>query len=254
MLNQWLWIMVCYAEPVVDESWCVMLRPVVVNHGVLCWASGCESWCVILSQWFWTSETVVCVLYGVLCLSQWLFMLCYSDGVLCWASGCESWLLYYAEPVIVNHGVLCLFVNHCVILPVVVNHGVVMLSQWLWIMVCYAEAVCCESWCVILRQWLWIMVCYAEPVVSESSCSMVSPVWIIVMWAYAEPVVVNHGVLWIMDEPVVVNHVNLSQWCEYAEPWARLWIMVCYMPEPVVVHIMVNHGVCWASGCESWWL
>jgi hypothetical protein len=31
--------MVCNAEPV------------VVIHGVLCSASGCESWCVILSQW-----------------------------------------------------------------------------------------------------------------------------------------------------------------------------------------------------------
>jgi hypothetical protein len=50
--------MVCYSEPV------------VVNHGVLCWASGCESWCAMLNQW--------------LCI-----MVC------------------YAEPVVVNHGVLC---------------------------------------------------------------------------------------------------------------------------------------------------
>jgi hypothetical protein len=49
--------MVCYAEPV------------VVNHGVLCCAGGCESWCVMLSQW--------------LCI-----MLC------------------YAEPAVLNHGVL----------------------------------------------------------------------------------------------------------------------------------------------------
>jgi hypothetical protein len=31
----------CYAEPV------------VVNHGVLYWASGSESQCDILSQWLW---------------------------------------------------------------------------------------------------------------------------------------------------------------------------------------------------------
>ena len=49
--------MACYAEPV------------VVNHGVLCEASGGESWCAMLSLW--------------LCI-----MVC------------------YAEPVIVNHGVL----------------------------------------------------------------------------------------------------------------------------------------------------
>ena len=30
--------MACYSEPV------------VVNHGVLCGASGCDSWCAMLSQ------------------------------------------------------------------------------------------------------------------------------------------------------------------------------------------------------------
>jgi hypothetical protein len=41
MMNQWLWIMDCYAVPK------------FVNHGELCWASGCESWCGMLSQWLW---------------------------------------------------------------------------------------------------------------------------------------------------------------------------------------------------------
>ena len=66
LLSQWLWIMVCYTEPV------------VVNHGVLFWAIGCES-------------------YGVLCLNQRLWiMVCYAEpvvvnhGVLFWDSGCES--------------------------------------------------------------------------------------------------------------------------------------------------------------------
>ena len=44
--------------------------PVVVNHGVLCRASGCESWFVILRQWL---------------------------GI----------IGYYAEPVVVNHGLSC---------------------------------------------------------------------------------------------------------------------------------------------------
>ena len=39
MLIQWLLIMVCYAGP---ED---------LNRGELCCASGCESWCVMLSQW-----------------------------------------------------------------------------------------------------------------------------------------------------------------------------------------------------------
>ena len=49
--------MVCYAEPV------------VVNHGVLYGAIGCELSCAMMSQWL-------------------LFMVC------------------YVEPVVVNHGVL----------------------------------------------------------------------------------------------------------------------------------------------------
>ena len=56
-MSQWLLIMDCYAVTK------------VVNHGVLYWASGCESWCVILSQWL-------------------LIMVC------------------YAEPVVVNQGEL----------------------------------------------------------------------------------------------------------------------------------------------------
>jgi hypothetical protein len=50
-----------------------------------------------------------------------------------------------------------------------------MLSQWLCIMVCYAEqgfvnhgvlfrASGCESWCAMLSQWLGIMVRYDKPV------------------------------------------------------------------------------------------
>jgi hypothetical protein len=73
-LSQWLWIMMCYSEPVVVkhgllccakccESWCLMLSPLVVNHDALSWAkclwimiryaepSGCESWCAIPNQW-----------------------------------------------------------------------------------------------------------------------------------------------------------------------------------------------------------
>jgi len=52
-------------------------EPVVVNHVLLCWASGCESCCVILSQWLW-------------------IMVCYdepvavSHGLLCCAKDCES--------------------------------------------------------------------------------------------------------------------------------------------------------------------
>ena len=82
MMGQWLWIVAIYAEPV------------VVNHGVLCWASGCESSCATLRQWY-------------------RIMVSYDEpvvvnrDVLYWASGCDSWS--------------------------------VMLSQWLWIMVSYGK-------------------------------------------------------------------------------------------------------------------
>jgi hypothetical protein len=86
----WLWIMLCYAEPGDCESQCVMLsqwlqiiadyaEQVVVNHVVLCWVGGCESWCFfMLSQWLW-------------------IMVCYDEPVvvncveLCWTTGCEPW-------------------------------------------------------------------------------------------------------------------------------------------------------------------
>ena len=101
---QWLWIMVCYAEPV------------VMYHGVLCWASCFASWCVILGQWLWM---MVCHV-ELVAVNAWA-------SVLCWVSGCESWcamlsqllwiwcvilsqylwiIMSYAEPVVVNHGVL----------------------------------------------------------------------------------------------------------------------------------------------------
>jgi hypothetical protein len=113
-------------------------EPVVVNHGVLNWANGCESCCVMLSQWLW-------------------IMVCYAEpvavnhGELWWASVWASWcvilrqwlgnMVYYAGPVAMYHGVLC------------------------W-------ASGCESWCVILSQWLWIMVSYDEPVVVNDSQSL----------------------------------------------------------------------------------
>ena len=127
----------------------------VVNHGVLCWDSSCES-CVMLSQWLW-------------------IMLCYAEPVgvihcaLCWAIGCESWCAIQTR--------------------VVVNHRVVCWAEWLWIM-CYNEAGGCEWCCAILSQWvwiivwwLWIMLCYTEPGGCESCCIMLSRV------------VVNHCVL-----------------------------------------------------------
>jgi hypothetical protein len=124
MLSQWLWIMVCNAEPV------------VVNHGVLCRARGCELWCITHHN------------------SQPL------------AQHCTPWLTTTGSALhtIIHNYLLS-------IKPVVVNHGIsygasgreswcIILSQWLLVMMCIAESVdvnhgllCCASGC----DWWWVM-------------------------------------------------------------------------------------------------
>ena len=87
--------MVCYADAV------------VMYHGVLFWASGCESRCAMLSKGLWimvSYEVPVVMNRGVLlCI-----MVCYAapvivnHGVLFWASDCESCVIV-SQPVIVIH-------------------------------------------------------------------------------------------------------------------------------------------------------
>ena len=143
-------------------------EPVVVNLGVLFWASGCESCCVILSQWFWIivsyAEPVVM-----------------NGGELFWSSGCESWyvvlsywlwiMVFYAKP------------SGCepwcsMLSKVIVNHAVICWAQWLWVMaiydvpglwiiVSYAEPVVGNHAVLFWFEWLWIMVCNVEPVVVD---------------------------------------------------------------------------------------
>jgi hypothetical protein len=141
--------------------------PVVVKHVVVCWSSGCESWCSILSQWLWImvcyAEPVV-VNYDVLCwTSQPL-----AQHSTPWFTGTGSAL----HTMIHNHWLR--IINH--VWQPLAQHSspvyysepngyewwFIMMSQWLWIMVSYAEPVginhgvlCwasgCESWCVMLR-------------------------------------------------------------------------------------------------------
>ena len=106
--------MLCYSDPVVANHcvlfWasgcesCCYSEPVGVNRGGLCWPRGCESWWVMMSKWLW-------------------IMLCYDELVvlhedeICWASGCESWytilsqwmwiLVCNSQPVVVNQGISC---------------------------------------------------------------------------------------------------------------------------------------------------
>jgi hypothetical protein len=137
ILNHWLSIVQHDAYPLAQY--------------ITCWASGYETWCVMLSQWLW-------------------IMVCHT------------------EPVVVNHGVLY------------------WASAW-------------ESLCVILSQWLWIMVCYAEPVVVNHDVILSQLFRIIV--CYIEPVAMNHGVLYWVS--------GCASWC------AKL----------------IYDVLCWASDFES---
>ena len=64
--------MACYTEPV------------VVNHGVLCGAIGCESWCVILSQW----------LLVMMCIAE---PVAVNHDLFCCASGCVLWRVILSQ-------------------------------------------------------------------------------------------------------------------------------------------------------------
>jgi hypothetical protein len=119
MLSQWLWIMVCYAEPV------------VMYHGVWCWASGCVSWCVMLSQWLWI----------VVCYFEW-FSIAHHDS----------------QPLV--HSSLTMIHNHLLSLT---HHDSQPLAQHTTSELCWTSG--CESWCAMMSQCLWIVMSYGEPVV-----------------------------------------------------------------------------------------
>jgi hypothetical protein len=156
MLSQWLWVMMSNAERV------------VMNHGVLCWASGCESWCVMLCQG----------------CESWCVMLC---------QGCESWCVMLSQWlwVMVCNAVPGVWIMVCYAEPVVVNHGELWWGRG------------CESLCVMLRQWLCIMVCYAEPVVVNHGL-ICEAQWSGIVMYYAEQ---NGSESWCaMQSPVVGNH------------------------------------------------
>jgi hypothetical protein len=69
ILSQWLWIILWYIKPLVvdhgvlcwsigSEYMLLYSEQVVVNHSVLCWAIGCESWWDMLTHWL----RIICVM------------------------------------------------------------------------------------------------------------------------------------------------------------------------------------------------
>jgi hypothetical protein len=114
-----------------------------MNHGVLCWTSSCESWCVMLRQTLW-----IMVWYDE--------PVAVNHGMWCCAKGCESWCVIHSHWLIIPHPDSQRLAQHYSpwhTITVVANHCVL----------CWASG--CESWCVMLSQWLWIIGCYYEPVV-----------------------------------------------------------------------------------------
>ena len=190
----------------------------VVNYGESCCASGCESCCTMLSQSFGISMCTLC---------HWVWiMLCYTQPVI----GNTN---MHAVPVGVNHGELS-WTSGCASL-------FAMLSQWLWIIVSYADPGVWESWYAMLSQLLWIMMCYAEPVVVNhcelcwsSGCEalwVILSEWLWIILCYAEP---GGWESWC---------AMLCQWlCSIVWYWAGcVGIMMCYVDS-----VGVNYGVlCW---------
>jgi hypothetical protein len=129
---------------------------VVLNHGVFCWGSACESWCVIritqnesqtLAQHNTTCVTTTRTAYHNMIHKHW-FRIKQHDSkplaqhqwewIICWASGSESWCVFRMQ---------CLWIMVCYSVPLVVNHDEL------------CRTIGSESCCVMVSQWLWIMVC-----------------------------------------------------------------------------------------------
>jgi hypothetical protein len=170
LLCQWLWMMVCYAESVVVNYavlclWIIVsyIEPVTVNHGLLWYASGCESWWAMLCQG--------CESWCVMLSMRWWIMLCYTDPC-----GCESIMVCCTDPVVVNH-VCYTEPNSCesccfILSRLCLSYGVSCRAagyEWYESVVVNYGAFCwtsgLETWCVMLSKWLWLMVCNAEQVV-----------------------------------------------------------------------------------------
>jgi hypothetical protein len=165
ILNQWLWIIVCYAEQL------------VVNHGDWYWASGYESLCVNpdsypmaqhSSRWFIaTGSTLITMI-----LTHWLTITHHDSQPL--AHYKTTWFTTIGSAYLSMIQIHWIIITHHVSQPLAQHNSLwlwilcLILHQRLWIIVCYAEqlvvnhGVLCwasgyESWWLMLRQWWWII-------------------------------------------------------------------------------------------------
>jgi hypothetical protein len=107
-------------------------EPVVVNNGELYWANVCESWWVMMSRWMRIMISIA--RHGLQPLDQ----------------HNTPWYRITGSSYLTMIHIPWLSISHQDSHP---EHNVL----------CWAR--CCEYWWAMLSQWLWIMVSYAEPVI-----------------------------------------------------------------------------------------
>jgi hypothetical protein len=143
MLSQWLWIMVCYTDPV------------VVNHVCYTEANSCESCCFILSR--------LCLSYGVSCRAvgyEWYYNTPWftTTGSTLHTMTHNYWLsiTHHDSQPLAQHYTPSITTT-CSALhtiePIVFELWCVMPSSWLWMI--WVSG--CELWCILLDQWSWVL-------------------------------------------------------------------------------------------------
>jgi hypothetical protein len=208
MLSQSLWIMVCYAEPVVvnhGEWWMSEWLSMIHNQWVSITHHDSQPLAQHSTPWFTTTRSFIThhdsqplaqintpwfTNTGWAMMSQWLWI-----------------VLSYGEPVVMNNGVLYL------------DSG-------------------CDSWCAMLRQLLWIMVCYSEPVVVNhkmhnhwhSINTMIHNHWLSIAHYDSQPQAQNntpwftttgkyHNSLWLTTTRSFITHHDSQPLAQHSTPW-----------------------------------
>jgi hypothetical protein len=209
-----------------------------MNNGVVFWASGCESWCVILSQWLW-------------------IMVCYAEpvvvnhGVLDWASGCESWCAMLGQWLLI----ILLSITHHQSQPLAQHY-----TPWLKTT---GPAKCT----IIHNHWLisFIANCSAWHTITQTQSAQYKTTWFTTVRFSIAHMIHNHWVsITHHDSQPLAQHYRTwltATRSDFESRWALLYlwllIMVCIAEQVIMNHgeftvsMAVNDGVlCWVSGCE----
>jgi hypothetical protein len=133
---------------------------------------------------------------------------------------------------------------------------------------CHWESRCercasrCESWWVMLSQWLWITVCYAEPIVVKHfewfldiGCEsfMIHIHWHSII-RHVSQSLAKHCTTWFTTTGTSWLAIIHNHWLSIAQHDSQPLAQDNSVGKHDVnaVPVGVNHGgLCWASGCES---